>query len=127
MKKLFLITALALVAFTSCKKDEDKKIDVVGTWTYEKTVMITKVPVLGEVSSEAVLDSGDIIFTEDGKYTNTAGTIGTYSLSGKELTTTIAGTTETYKASVSGSKLTLEQSQSAAGVSTKNREIYVKK
>ena len=113
MKKLFLIVAAMFVAvsFSACSDDKDEA-SIVGEWQLTHSVGYVI-----EAGEQYDFDTG-YIFNEDGKgtyyatYTNSTtpeeSTPITYSISGKTLTITASGDTQTFEIKeLSSAKLVL--------------------
>ena len=143
MKKLFLIVAamFAAVSFSACSDDDDKDdASIVGEWQLTHSVGYTIE--LGQRNDfdKTFPDNGyytGYIFNESGKgtyyatYTDSAtpeeSTPITYSISGKTLTITASGDTQTFEIKeLSSAKLVLYENNTDAEYVETNTYIRVK-
>ena len=140
MKKLIYTFLAASIIFVGCKKEEEEKASIVGTWTPNSAdiKMTVKATVMGFEStvsdtSFTMLPSdmgidGDMEFTADGYTLEDGDTTGTYTYSGNQLILTDEdGDSETATAVVTSTSLTVTLEETEVNGDANNNSTIITK
>ena len=142
MKKLIFIFLAASIIFVGCKKEEEEKASIVGTWTPNSADMkiTVKATVMGiettvQDTSLTILSSdpnwdfdGDMEFTSGGLTIEDGDTTGTYTYSGNQLILTDDnGDSETATAVVTSTSLTVTLEETEVNGDANNNSTMVTK